>query len=240
MQLTFFIGWEIKSPSRSIYLNHARLFRPCRALARPRVSLISRDERDRWGRPFAPVWGVDAGSDATNSCWGRIWGLWSLCPGKSIWTLITFPASWRVPRVCLRITHLAEESLASTKQKLGFHYRFLAKWKWYIGNFDQALCARLLWRVFWARWNSCEIFSRKTLLEDRRTLETPCVLVWFSLHQQQLPGPYWMEDEGNGWEFIGKACVCVWQRPLGRDFFSWRWLIKAVQSRSVNDRAEEA
>lgn len=75
MQLTFFIGWEIKSPSRSIYLNHASLFRPCRALARPRVSLISRDERDRWGRPFAPVWGVDAGSDATNSCWGRIWGL---------------------------------------------------------------------------------------------------------------------------------------------------------------------
>lgn len=63
-----------------------------------------------------------------------------------------------------------------------------------------------------------EIFSRKTLLEDRRTLETPCVLVWFSLHQQQLPGPYWMEDEGNRWEFIGKACVCV-AKANWRGFF---------------------
>lgn len=240
MQLTFFIGWEIKSPSRSIYLNHASLFRPCRALARPRVSLISRDERDRWGRPFAPVWGADAGSDATNSCWGRIWGLWSLCPGQSIWTLITFPASWRVPRVCLRITSLDEESLASTKLKLGFHYRFLAKWKWYIGFFDQALCTPLLWRVFWARWNSCEIISRKISWKiDGRSKPLAC---WYGSHcinSSCLDHIEW-KTKATDESSIGKACVCVWQRPLGRDFFSWRWWIKAVQSRSINDLAEEA
>lgn len=55
--------------------------------------------------------------------------------------------------------------------------------------------------------NSCEVSWDSAGKKDW-TLKSCFVSEWFSLHRQRLPWQYWIKDEGNRWEFIGKVCEC--------------------------------